>query len=98
MGLLGSCQGSLPFSVKLWHQRHAKVSFRGRTREQKLKSPTTAGAVLDPCLLFPGAGGSQASGQGAWMPHPHLVGSQRPPPLRGPGHEQTDRSSERRQA
>lgn len=41
MGLLGSCQGSLPFSVKLWHQRRTKVSFRGHTREQKFKSLTT---------------------------------------------------------
>lgn len=35
MGLLGSCQGSLPFSMKLWHQSHAKVSFRGAAPEKR---------------------------------------------------------------
>lgn len=67
MGLLGSCQGSLPFSVKLWHQRRAKVSFQGRTREQKLevsdRGRRCSGPVW-PCSSQEPEGGLRPVGKG----------------------------------
>lgn len=77
VGLLGSCQGPLPFSVKLWHQSHAKVSFRGTALEKRnlrLQQPQSCSGS-ESGLALPRNRGSQASGQGAWTPHHHLVGT-----------------------